>query len=87
VVAQFGSRLGRGTYVLTIHSRGVTDLAGNILDERIYTPFPSVNRQPGQPYVAQFVTNGTTPAGPQPYVPASAIAGARAYRNWLGRRF
>src|SRR5690606_29063886 len=70
VVAQFngGRSLGRGNYVLSINSNGVTDVAGNILDERLYTPFPSVSRRPGQPYVAEFLTDGTAVQGPRQYV-------------------
>ncbi len=84
IVAQFngGRRLGPGNYVLSLNAAGMTDLAGNPLDERLYTPFPSISRQPGQPYIAGFViSTGGIVNGPNPYVPPRELLAAQLYRN------
>jgi hypothetical protein len=88
VIATFntGRRMRAGGYVLTIESANVKDVAGNTLDERVYTPFPSVNPPAGSNYVAQIVTDGRTASGPQVYVPFSQILAANQHSQFIRSR-
>ena len=80
-------RRPRGGYVMTIRTGTFTDVAGNILDERIYTPFPSVDRRAGQDYIALFTTDGRTVQGPQQYVPPNEILAASQFKQFVrGKR-
>jgi hypothetical protein len=79
-----GRRLRAGSYVLTLTSAGLTDLAGNALDERFFVAFPSPGNPPGNNYVAQFTTDGRSVAPPQQFAPP---AERRAANNFLRRRF
>jgi extracellular elastinolytic metalloproteinase len=84
VVAQFRAGRLRGGYVLRISSSGTTDLAGNILDERVYTPFPSTRRVPGSDYIAQIDVRGGTATAPRVYVPPPQVLAAQQYQQFLG---
>jgi streptogramin lyase len=87
VNAGFGrGPLARGTYVLTMTSSGLTDLAGNALVESTYVSFPPSSNQFGSNYVAQFSTDGRTPTGPTQYVPPGQISGANRFRDFLRDR-
>jgi hypothetical protein len=81
-----GKRPRNGTYVLTINSAGVTDLAGNALDERFFVPFPSVYNLPGQNYTAQFTVNGRVANGPMQFIPATEVTAAVAHQSLVRSR-
>lgn len=84
VVARFNPGRMRGGYVLRIGAAGTADLAGNTLDERVYTPFPSIARQPGSDYIAQIDVSGTAASGPRPYVPPPQVLAAQQFQRFLG---
>jgi extracellular elastinolytic metalloproteinase len=80
------TRLQRGSYVLSISAPGVTDQAGNALDERYYVPFPGLYSQPGQNFVAQFSSNGRRASPLAQYIPPAEIAAAQRFsQRILGR--
>lgn len=85
VVAQFRAGRMRGGYVLRIGAAGTSDTAGNALDERVYTPFPSATRQPGSDYMAQIDVSGKVASGPRIYVPPPQVLAARQYQQFLGQ--
>jgi hypothetical protein len=70
-----------GFFLLTVHSGGITDVAGNPLDGEFYGSFPSGNNRPGGDFVAtitevhnfvsgwQTVVGTTTPNTPPPTPP------------------
>jgi hypothetical protein len=70
-----------GFFLLTVHSGGITDVAGNPLDGEFYGSFPSGNNKPGGDFVAtitevhnfvsgwQTVVGTTTPNTPPPPPP------------------
>ncbi len=79
------SRMQRGTYVFQISAPGVTDLAGNPLDERYYIPFPGLYTRSGQNFVAQFTSDGRMVTPLAQYVPPPEIQAARQYSQFLLR--
>jgi photosystem II stability/assembly factor-like uncharacterized protein len=82
-----GRALRNGSYVLTMSAAGLTDLAGNKLDERFFIPFPSLFSQPGNNYIAQFNVTGPAPAGPNQFVPPNEVRAATQFGNFVrGRR-
>jgi hypothetical protein len=89
ILASFatGKKLKPGGYVLTINSAGITDLAGNVLDERFFVPFPALYNTPGQNFVAQInvSTRGASP--PQQYIPPSEVIAAAADRSLVRNIF
>jgi photosystem II stability/assembly factor-like uncharacterized protein len=85
VLATFGAGRMRGSYILTLSGAGVTDLAGNPLDERFFLNFPGTDRQPGQPFVAQITTDGRTASAPQPFVPPDQLRSATQFESFIGR--
>jgi Zn-dependent metalloprotease len=81
-----GKKLKNGTFVLTLNSGGITDSAGNQLDERFFVPFPSVYNLPGQNYIAQFTINGRSANGPSQFIPASEVTAAAAHQSLVRSR-
>jgi extracellular elastinolytic metalloproteinase len=77
--------LKNGKYVIEIQSKGLTDTAGNILDERFFVPFPGLYTRSGQNYIAQFTSNGQTTSALQQFVPPPEITAAKKFRDRLGR--
>ncbi len=78
--------LGTGSYVIQISAKGLTDVAGNILDERYFIPFPGIYQKSGQNYVAQFDSNGSSASGLRQYVPPPEIEAARKFRRLVNGR-
>ncbi len=72
-----GKRPPRGRYVLTINAGGVSDLAGNVLDERYFVPFPGLYNRPGQDFIAVFNTDGRSVSQATQFVPPPEILAAR----------
>ena len=70
-----------GTYRLTLSSAGLVDLLGRPLKETTFVG-------PTGDYLAQFVTNGRTPAGPQvgPPAPARPHHAARVHVRRVAHR-
>jgi hypothetical protein len=81
-----GRRLASGTYVLTVAARGLTDRAGNALDEQSLVDFPQINVRPGGDLVAVIDTNGRRSSAPRQFVPGSALDSAAAFREFLRER-
>ena len=69
-----------GEYVITLNSTGLTDLAGNILNEQYFVTFPQVGNSPNPNYVAQFtVSKNLTATGPLLYVSKAEQIAAHNY--------
>jgi hypothetical protein len=85
ILVKFNAGRMRGNYIITISGNGVTDQAGNPLDERFFLNFPGFAQSPGQPFVAQVSTNGRTASAPQPFVPADQLAAANQFERFIGR--
>ncbi len=79
--------LKKGTYILQINASGVTDNAGNALDERYYVPFPGLYNAPGQNYIAAFNTSGAISSPPQQYVPPAQVKAAAKHRLFVRTHF
>ena len=78
-----GKRPTAGGYVITIHAAGITDLAGNTLNEQTFVTFPQIGNSPNPDYVAKLVVarNGSS-STPLPYVSlAEQIAAYRYSHN------
>ena len=75
--------LAKGTYVLSINASGVTDNAGNPLDERYFIPFPGLYNKPGQNFVASFATDGKTVTSAQQFIPPSEVAAAKKLKAFF----
>jgi Bacterial Ig-like domain/Planctomycete extracellular len=82
-----GKNLPKGTYVLTIKAQGVTDLAGNVLDERYFVPFPGLYNRPGQDFVAAFKTDGHVVSQPTQYVPPPEVIAAKNHGLFIRKHF
>ena len=85
-----GKNLLKGqAYVLSISAAGVTDAAGNKLDERYFVPFPGLYNKPGQDFVAAFQTNGHTvsPADPVFVPPQEGLGGRRSANLFVRKHF
>lgn len=58
-----------GSYVVTLHALGLTDLANNILVERNLVTFPQTTNAPNPDYVAQIdVSRGGVSSAPHQYI-------------------
>lgn len=80
-------RLRPGTYVLRISAAGVTDKAGNALDERFFVPFPSLYGQAGGDYTAKFVVGSNSRRVlPTQYVPLSEAQAAASINQFIRAR-
>jgi hypothetical protein len=78
-----GSRPKAANYLLRISAAAVTDLAGNPLDERLFVPFPGSGGKTGSDFLAQFTTNGRSPAGPRQYVSAAERQGINRLNKFI----
>jgi hypothetical protein len=78
-------KLGPGTYAIMITSKGITDVAGNILDERFFVPFPGLYTRSGQDFVAQFTSNGLKASELRQFVPPPEITAAQLFKAKIGR--
>jgi hypothetical protein len=83
---ELAGRSRAGTYVLLISAHGVTDRAGNPLDERFFVAFPGFGSPTGQDYLAQFTTNGRSPAGPQLFISPAERRAAIQHNNFIRSR-
>jgi hypothetical protein len=79
--------LPKGKYVLTINASGITDRAGNVLDERYFVPFPALYNQPGQNYVAAFNANGKTVSQAVQYIPPPEVVAAQKHKLFVRKHF
>jgi hypothetical protein len=68
-----GARLGKGSYVLTISFKGITDVAGNTLVETHFINFPQLGNSPPGNYVGMYVVVGTGLAPVQQFIPVSGF--------------
>jgi hypothetical protein len=82
-----GSKAKPGVYVVTIQSRGIIDIAGNILNPGKFVTFPQFGPSPNPNFVAQFVVapNGTV-TGPTPFVSLAEQNAANSYFNLTQKR-
>lgn len=78
-------RLARGTYMFRMNAPGLTDRAGNALDERFFVPFPGVYARPGQDFVAEFSTDGRVASPLRQFVPPPERAAARRFQEQINR--
>ncbi len=79
--------LTKGKYVFTINASGVTDAAGNPLDERYFVAFPGLYNKSGQNFVAAFTVVGTSASTPQQYVPPAEVVAAAGHRLFVRKHF
>ncbi len=79
-------RFAAGDYVIEISAPGLTDRAGNVLDERYYVPFPGLYTQPGQNFVAEFSSNGQVVSAIRQYVPPPEIIAAQRHNQLIQSR-
>jgi hypothetical protein len=64
-----GRKAAAGGYVVILHAAGLTDLAGNILNEHHFVTFPQASNSPNPDYVAQIdVSRSLTASAPHVYV-------------------
>ncbi|GIW89489.1 MAG: hypothetical protein KatS3mg108_3813 [Isosphaeraceae bacterium] len=78
-------RLNRGNYVFRMSGAGLTDRAGNPLDERFFIPFPGVYARPGQDFVAEFSTDGRQASPLRPFIPPGERSAARRFQERIAR--
>ena len=79
-------RLPSGSYVLQISAPGVTDLAGNPLDERFFLPFPGLFTRTTQNFVAQFDIDGRQATPLLQFIPPVELTAAERYRQLIQAR-
>jgi hypothetical protein len=77
------NRFQAGTYVFGMKSAGLSDLAGNALDERFFIPFPGLYTTKGQNFIAQFTTDGTLASPLKQYVPPPEVLAAQKHGKYL----
>jgi hypothetical protein len=71
--------------LVRILTGGVSDNAGNLLDERFFIPFPSTFARPGSDYLAKFnLANGAS-SNPIQYVPPPEVRAAEQHRKLVRR--
>ena len=84
VVLSYGHKLTAGTYVVTLNSPGLTDLAGNMLIETRLVAYPQQTNSPNPDYIAQIIVTSTgATSAPQVYISAADIKAAQAYAKYL----
>jgi hypothetical protein len=84
VTYNLGRKPAAGKYVVTLHASGLTDRAGNPLQETHFVKFPQTSNAPDPDYIAQFnVNKHLGAAGPVVYVPASSRAAASRFGGLL----
>ena len=77
-----GKPLKAGSYVVTLLSANLIDLAGNILVEHHFVTFPQASNSPNPNYVAQInVSKSDTATAPAPYVSLAEQNAANGYSN------
>ncbi len=84
VVLSYGHKLSAGTYVVTLNSPGLTDLAGNMLIETRLVAYPQQTNSPNPDYIAQIIVTSTgATSAPSVYISAADIKAAQAYAKYL----
>ena len=82
ITYNLGRRISAGTYVVTLNALGLTDLAGNILNETHFVTFPQTTNSPNPNYVAAItVASNLTASAPIPYVSYPEQVAANNYNN------
>jgi hypothetical protein len=81
------THLQAGNYVLQLTSSGLTDVAGNALDERFYIPFPGLYTTKGQNFIAEFTSTGTAVSPLRQYVPPPEVLAAQKHHKYLASQF
>jgi photosystem II stability/assembly factor-like uncharacterized protein len=77
-----GARFAAGGYVVMIHAKGITDLAGNMLVEKHFLTFPQTTNSPNPDYVAQIDVSKTGAASaPHQYISLAEQIAAGLYSN------
>ena len=75
-----GKALKTGNYVVTLHAAGLTDLAGNMLNEQHFVTFPQAGNSPNPDYVSQVnVSRSLVAAAPVAYVSLAEQRAAAGY--------
>ncbi|MCA1686351.1 MAG: hypothetical protein LC745_10330 [Planctomycetia bacterium] len=78
--------MANGGYVVTLHTAGLIDLAGNPLVETAFVTFPQTTNSPNPDYVAQINVSGGRASGPVAYISLAEQQAAAAYvRATTGR--
>jgi hypothetical protein len=73
--------------VLKLSAAGLTDRAGNGLDERYFVPFPGLYNKAGQDFIAAFNTNGKTISQATQYIPPAEIVAAKKHTLFVRKNF